>query len=108
MIKTGWNGGSMWWCDECDVRSEHNHYVVSWTAGKAPAYCSRCVRAADVAWDVCMAIRRHLRHEPTWTASRVRELIAELKLPTSRFTANHIAAVLVQLISRHEVESCNR
>lgn len=109
MIRTGYNGGQIWWCDQCDVRQEHNHHVVEWTAGRAPRYCSKCVTAVEVAWDVAYAIRQHLRCEPEWNVASILRWIQELKLPTSRYSAHQVAAVLSQIVARHEqgVVPCN-
>lgn len=42
MIRTGYNKGPSWWCDQCD--RYHNGYLwmTLWTAGKPPKYCIKC------------------------------------------------------------------
>ena len=49
-IKTAYSGGHVWWCTNCDTyRNEYQLPMVSYTCGKAPAFCRQCTSARDAA-----------------------------------------------------------
>lgn len=108
MIKAGWNGEPIWWCDECDIRTdERGMKLVQWTAGNAPAHCPQCAakNIVCIAWDVATAVRNYFGHEPDWSVGLIVEVVAELKLTLGGLNPHRVAAVLCQMISRDDFRS---